>query len=84
MNRDDGSAALVMAAYFPSMIIRLGLSYLRGKRKVNRAGRGFYRQLIINGVPPDQAKRLTHVYTSQFSLRKLANEVGFGQLFMRF
>ena len=78
MNRDDRSAVLVMAASLPSMVLRLGMSYLRGKRKVNRAGRRFYRQLLENGVPPQEARGLTEVYTSQFSLRKLAGEMGLG------
>lgn len=67
-----------MAASFPSLIIRLGLSYLRGKRRVNRAGREFHRQLLAKGVPPHEARGLTEVYTSQFSLRKLIGEVGLG------
>ncbi|MFP4170337.1 MAG: hypothetical protein ACLFUV_04880 [Methanomassiliicoccales archaeon] len=83
MNRDDGSAVLVLVSRFPSLLLHLGFSYLKGKRKVKRAGREFHRQLIINGVSPDNAKRLTEVYTSQFSFRKLVNEAGLGRMFKR-
>ena len=83
MNEEDRSAVLVLVSRFPSLFLHLGFSYLKGKRKVKRAGREFHRQLIINGIPPENAKRLTEVYTSQFSFRKLFNEVGLGQMFGR-
>ena len=77
MSRDpDREAVLTVAAYMPSIAIRVGLSYLRMKRRANKAAKRFYRELVRNGVPPGDARKLADEYIAALSLRHWARTIG--------
>lgn len=73
-----GDALLVVAAGAPPLALRLFLSYLRAKRKANRAGRSFYRAAISGGIPKQEARSLADAYSGAISLRQIIK--GFGSL----
>ena len=70
MPRDEGREDfLAVAAYGPTIAIKVGITFLRMKRQVNRSGKLFYQELVRNGVPPVEAKKLKEEYTSVTSVR---------------
>jgi hypothetical protein len=74
-NEENGQALLVIAAYMPSMILRIFASYVRMKRHARKAGRDFYDTLVENGVPPSQARSLADEYVSVISLRSIIQQL---------
>ena len=86
MSRDeDREAVLTMAAYAPAIVIRVGISVLKLKRRANKASRSFYKELLRNGIPPHDARKLADEYTSVVSIRHWAKNLGgfsnFGEIF---
>lgn len=62
---------LAVAANAPSLVWRLGISYLRYKRQAKRAGKVFFHSLVSNGIPEKEARDLADEYMSALSFRKL-------------
>ncbi len=80
-NKEAGEAMLVVAATAPTLLLRLGISYLRYKRQAKRAGKVFFRSLLANGVPEKEARDLADEYMGAFSLRDIARQIGFRKPF---
>lgn len=55
----------------PGLIIRLGLTFLRFKRKAKKDARILRKSLVKNGMDKDMAKELADAYAMQISIRKL-------------
>ncbi|NYT11163.1 MAG: hypothetical protein GKC03_01260 [Methanomassiliicoccales archaeon] len=86
MSRDeDMESVLTVAAYAPAVIIRVGISFLKLKRRANKAAKCFYKELLKNGIPPREARKLADDYTSVVSVRYWAKNLGgftnFGEIF---
>lgn len=62
----------------PVLTVRLGVSYLRLKRKARKASDEFARQLEHEGVPHALARELGDAYGSELSLRKFFDMTGGG------
>lgn len=77
MSRDeDREAVLTVAAFAPTIAIRVGISFLKLKRRAKKAGKRFYKELVRNGVPPQEARKLADEYTSMVSIRYWAKNLG--------
>jgi hypothetical protein len=86
MSRDeDREAFLVVVAFAPALVIRVGISFLKLKRRANKAAKSFYKELLRNGIPPQEARKLADDYTSAVSIRYWTKNVGgfngFGEIF---
>ena len=86
MTRDeDREAILAVAAFAPALVIRIGISFLKLKRRANKAAKCFYRELVRNGIPQEEARKLADEYTSLVSVRhwakSLSGSVNFGEIF---
>jgi hypothetical protein len=62
----------------PILTIRVGVSYLRMKRRANKASRVFTAELEREGLPSDLARKLGRTYESDISIRKFLNQTGAG------
>jgi hypothetical protein len=80
---EDRSAVLYGVAMAPPLMLRIGVAYLRLKRRSRRAEKGFKRALLRNGVPDDIARQLTDEYTSYVSVRRWLREFGPGSILGR-
>ena len=67
---------LVVAASAPSLVLRLFFSYLRAKRRAKAAAREFFDAMVKGGVPKQEARSLTEVYSSSVSFRKMMRDYG--------
>jgi hypothetical protein len=75
---DDRSAVLIGAAMAPPLIWRIGIAYLRMKRRSRRAEKTFRKALLAGGVPESYAKQLTNEFSSYLSIRQLLKGIGPG------
>ena len=57
----------------PGLIIRLGFSALKFKRRVKKSARKMRRVLVKGGMSRDRAKELVCKYEEGLSIRKLIN-----------
>lgn len=60
-----GKVGQVIIAGIPVMVkvgFRLGIAYLKFKRKAKRAAGVFERELLAGGIDGDSAKKLTEMY----------------------
>jgi hypothetical protein len=64
-------AVAVSAVQAPTLILRVGIQYLRMKRSANKARGRFYTELIRGGIPKPQAKELADQYVSVVSVRSI-------------
>jgi hypothetical protein len=60
----------------PKLMIKLGLRYLRIKRRARKAEGTFRKQLLTAGVDPEVAHRLSERYGSTVSLREILSNFG--------
>jgi hypothetical protein len=79
-NKRMGEVMLVVAATTPTLVLRLGISYLRFKRQAKKAGKRFFRSLVVNGIPEKEARILADEYMVSFSIRGLMREIDFRKL----
>jgi hypothetical protein len=73
MASSDGRMIRVMGMTLPALpglLVRLGATFLRFKRRAGRAGTIFERELRRRGLDPDTASRLTREYLEGGSLRQ--------------
>jgi hypothetical protein len=77
---DDRSAVLYGVAMAPPLVWRIGIAYLKMKRRSRRAEKTFRKALLDGGVPETYAKELTNEYTSFLSIRQLLKQVGPGNI----
>lgn len=75
-NKAIGEAMLVVAGTAPPLLLRLGISYLRYKRQAKRAGKSFFRSLVVNGIPEKEARDLTDEYMTSFGFRNIVRQLG--------
>jgi hypothetical protein len=75
-NKEVGEAMLAVAATAPPLLLRLGISYLRYKRQAKRAGKSFFRSLVVNGIPEKEARDLADEYMTSFSFRNIVRQLG--------
>jgi len=66
---EDREAILTVATHVPVLVIKLGITFLRAKRQANKSVKGFYKEMVRNGIPPQEARKLADEYTSTVSLR---------------
>jgi len=77
MNKEsDGEAILAFTASAPLLAFRLGVGFLKMKRQANKSAKNFYREMVRNGVPPSEARKLSEEYTSTVSLRHWIRSMG--------
>lgn len=72
---DQGSAGgfRVLGAllpYLPSLMLRLGGSFLRLKRDAKKAGRIFQKELMHQGIDEGTAAELTEIYLEPSSIKQ--------------
>ena len=72
---DQGSAGgfRVLGAllpYLPSLMLRLGGSFLRLKRDAKKAGRTFQKELLRQGIDEGTAAELTEIYLEPSSIKQ--------------
>ncbi len=72
--KESGEVVLAVAANAPSLLWRLGISYLKYKRQAKKAGKVFFRSLVSNGIPEKEARDLADEYMSAFSVRQLVRQ----------
>lgn len=75
--KEDHEAILVITASIPTLMMRLFFSYMRMRRHAVRAEKGFYRSLVMGGIPSKEAKELASEYSSVTSLQYWIKEIGF-------
>ncbi len=77
MNKEeDGEAILAFTASAPMMAFRLGVGFLKMKRQANKSAKNFYREMVRNGIPPPEARKLSEEYTSVVSFRHWFRSMG--------
>ncbi len=69
-------------AYAPSLVLRIGIAYLRMKRHVRRTSKSFEKGMLSRGMAPELAHRLALTYESDLSIRKVIGRLPGGD-FMR-
>jgi hypothetical protein len=72
---DQGSAGGFRALgallpYLPSLMLRLGGSFLRLKRDAKKAGRTFQKELLRQGINGGTAAELTEIYLEPSSIKQ--------------
>lgn len=72
---DQGSAGGfrvlgVLLPYLPSLMLRLGGSFLRLKRDAKKAGRTFQKELLRQGIDEGTAAELTEIYLEPSSIKQ--------------
>lgn len=60
----------------PKLALRIGVKYLKVKKKAQRAERRFRRRLETSGMDPESAARLAEMYSSTTSIRAVMKLVG--------
>ncbi|MDD1771459.1 MAG: hypothetical protein LUQ09_00905 [Methanomassiliicoccales archaeon] len=75
MSTEDREAMLYAVAMAPGLLYHITISYLRMRRRANKQGKEFYRALVRDGVPKDQARSLADEYSSAISLVKMIKEM---------
>ncbi len=78
MDEEGRSMVMMAASRGPILVLRLSRSYLRMRRSANAARKRFYRELVQNGLPKNEAKDLADEYSSSLSIRsalKLASAI---------
>ncbi len=55
----------------PWLVLKVGVAYLRMRRRANRTAKSFEKGMLSKGMPPELARRLANSYGSELSLRKL-------------
>jgi arginyl-tRNA--protein-N-Asp/Glu arginylyltransferase len=73
--KGSGEVMLAVAATAPTLVWRLGITYLRMKRRARRSGSEFYRSLVANGVPQIEARELANEFESAISLRRIVGQL---------
>ena len=56
--------------YLPSLMLRLGGSFLRLKRDAKKAGRIFQKELVHQGIDEGTAVELTEIYLEPSSIKQ--------------
>ena len=74
-NEDRGSAGGfrvfgALLPYLPSLMLRLGGSFLRLKRDAKKAGRTFEKELLRQGIDEGTAAELTEIYLEPSSIKQ--------------
>ena len=56
--------------YLPSLMLRLGGSFLRLKRDAKKAGRTFQNELVYQGIDEKTATKLTEMYLEPSNIKQ--------------
>ncbi len=76
MSEEDGFPFGTLARV-PGLVIRLGFSFLKFKRRVKKNTRKLKRGLVKNGMSRERAKELANKYEEDLSIRKfMKNAMG--------
>ena len=79
MNERDGDLPktfAVILASAPPLVIKLGVAYLRTKRKARRSAQDVLKGMVDSGVPLVVAKKLAEDYEARLSLRNIVGIFG--------
>ncbi|UCD92799.1 MAG: hypothetical protein JSV43_02460 [Methanobacteriota archaeon] len=77
-SRKRSNAALRVAANLPSLILKIGISYLKFKRARKKGVKSFRKQLKNSGLSKDQIEGLTKQYEDMGRVRNyLRDTTGF-------
>ncbi len=63
-------------AYAPWLVLRIGIAYLRMKRRANRTSKIFERGLLTHGMAPEMAHKLAISYEGDLSIRRFVGRQG--------
>ncbi len=55
----------------PMLVLRVGIAYLRMKRRANKTSKIFEKGLLSRGMPPEMARRLAYSYEGDLSVRRM-------------
>ena len=58
-------------AYTPAFVLRVGVAFLRMKRRVRKTSRSFEKGLLSRGMAPELARRLTLSYEGDMRTRTM-------------
>ena len=75
-NKAVGEAMLAVAGTAPPLVLRLGISYLRYKRRAKKAGKSFFHSMVDNGMPEKEARYLADDYMTSFSVKTIIRQLG--------
>ncbi len=76
-NREDIPRLVgTVIAKSPKLVLKIGLRYLRAKKKAQRAEAIFRGRLEAAGMDPQEVERLAEMYSSTVSLRQLMRQMG--------
>lgn len=64
------TAATIMATV-PQVVVGIGWSVLKMKRRARKSSRQMRRELVRNGMPTDIAARMAEEYAAEFSIRDM-------------
>jgi len=62
-------------AYAPVLVIRVGVAYLRIKRRVRKTAKSFERGMLSRGMSPEVARKLTISWEGDLRTRTLLNRL---------
>ena len=68
-------------AYAPLLVLRVGVAYLRLKRRVRRTSRSFEKGLLSRGMGRETARKLALSYEGDFRTRTLISKFSGGTFF---
>jgi hypothetical protein len=60
-----------LIAYVPPLVLRVGVAFLRLKRRVRRTSRSFEKGLLSRGMAPEVARRLALSYEGDLRTRTM-------------
>ena len=59
----------------PTLVMRVGVSYLRLRRGARRSGARLRSELLRLGMPPERAKTLSYAYESELKLTGILRQM---------
>jgi hypothetical protein len=68
----------------PKIVLKLGVPFLRMKKRAQKAERHFRTGLIENGIPPEFARELSDQYAKDLSIRRIVSGMKGSAMFKPF
>ena len=78
MARQDADTPKIVAMVIllaPTLVMRVGVAYLRLRRGARRGGARFRSELLRLGMPPERAKALSYAYESELKLTGMIRQM---------
>jgi hypothetical protein len=74
----------VLMVEIPKMVLKLGVPFLRMKKRVQKAERQFRTGLEESGMPPELARELSDQYAKDLSIRRIISGMQGSAMFKPF